>query len=623
MLTKVDIDGTTVTTKLINWELEKTYGDTISEIELKFVKGVNDLVTIQTGQTLEVWRGWSVATEEKIFDGYIEKFEPEAGTVKITGLDKLWDLVRKEVNTVYDSGSHATAGVISDIFDDLVTTYGGLSTTSSTIQSSGSTLIIQKFVCNHTDIFERCKALAEALDWQFYYNSDDGYVYFEPKGYTTNSTTLTIGSNVYNLPRWQYDNTEMANDITFVGGYQEVETTESGQIGVTAGYTTTGISIDYEPISVKVYGDAANPPTTLKTGGLPDSSSSYDYYVDKDQKKILPAIGTTFTGNDFYEIRYSAAAPIPITLYRQKSIDTYGLFTKTITLKDIRSVVDAEQRGNEYLDKYSQPFTYATLYVKNDSTYNLAVGQKIRVIDSKTKPNVDDIFVINRLRIKYPSNYDELDVGDRFWRLADFQSKTLEKLKRLEESEFQNQDLINKRVDILNSDDDPLEKENRYLKLLTQTVSGTNCFIFGNADYGKFGTGKFGDNDVGSETINYLRQYNNSYTETFIDTDFKDTVNTTADWDTTNKYLDFTSGEVAYSDSVDYNNGTITTATLTVTIDSGTFDLYMTADGTNWESVTSGTAHTFTDTGTDLRWRIDENAASTGRITEVTVTNYH
>ena len=74
------------------------------------------------------------------------------------------------------------------------------------------------------------------------------------------------------------------------------------------------------------------------------------------------------------------------------------------------------------------------------------------------------------------------------------------------------------------------------------------------------------------------------------------------------------------SKSIDFNNGIITTATMTVTFTGNTPSLLMTADGTNWEAVTSGVAHTFTNTGTDLKWRI---VASGTTVTQVTVEDYH
>ena len=88
--------------------------------------------------------------------------------------------------------------------------------------------------------------------------------------------------------------------------------------------------------------------------------------------------------------------------------------------------------------------------------------------------------------------------------------------------------------------------------------------------------------------------------------------------------LTFTAGGIAQSSSIDFNNGTITTATLTSTEVSGSFDYEMSANGgSNWEAVTSGIAKTFANSGTDLRWRATESAASTGEISEINITGYH
>ena len=43
----------------------------------------------------------------------------------------------------------------------------------------------------------------------------------------------------------------------------------------------------------------------------------------------------------------------------------------------------------------------------------------------------------------------------------------------------------------------------------------------------------------------------------------------------------------------------------------------------NWEAVTSGALHTFTNPGTDMRWRATENAASTGEISQILIDQYH
>jgi len=76
----------------------------------------------------------------------------------------------------------------------------------------------------------------------------------------------------------------------------------------------------------------------------------------------------------------------------------------------------------------------------------------------------------------------------------------------------------------------------------------------------------------------------------------------------------------AISSSFDFNNGIITTAKLTATESVGTGTYYLSADGgVNWELVTNGTTHTFTNTGTDLRWKAKGNAVT---ITRLVISDY-
>jgi hypothetical protein len=77
----------------------------------------------------------------------------------------------------------------------------------------------------------------------------------------------------------------------------------------------------------------------------------------------------------------------------------------------------------------------------------------------------------------------------------------------------------------------------------------------------------------------------------------------------------------AYSTSIDYNNGTITQAKATYT-HTGIMDMSLTADGgSNWETCNSGALHTFTHTGTDLRWKASGYTAAT--LTALEINNYH
>jgi len=120
-------------------------------------------------------------------------------------------------------------------------------------------------------------------------------------------------------------------------------------------------------------------------------------------------------------------------------------------------------------------------------------------------------------------------------------------------------------------------------------------------------------------TISSVTSPNDSYRERFYDTTFKD-ASTTADWGSTPGQLDMTDTEIAVSSSIAYNDGTISHATISLSILSGDEDdlaVELTSDGTNWESVTINTQHDFTDTGTDLRFKL--TASSTVSISLVRV----
>jgi hypothetical protein len=432
LLTKVLIDDVDCTSYVVKYDIDLTNGESVGINHMTLIRTVLDVVDVNTGSTVEIWRGLTTSTDVKVFWGYIEKVIPSTGVLEVTSKDKMWDLIRKEVNYVYEDGG-ITLGKKSEIFKDLVNRFGGLNCSDITVQDSGNEGVLTKFVCNRTDVFERCKILADSLTWQFYYRSDTDNVYLEPWGNVSTSTVLTVGSDIIRLPKWNYDIMEMVNDLTVAGAVQEVETTESGQIGVTAGYTSGYIQLINTPISVKVYGDASNPPTTLKTGGVSDVTTTYNYTVDKTLKRIVAYSG--FTANHYYEIRYSTYIPNPVKLANQVSIDSYGRFTKTITYKDIKSVQDAESRAINYLAQFSVPFVYSTINVKQSSSINLRIGMKLRVIDSLSRPRVDSFLAINRMVMYYPGNYDELYVGDKEWRMAEWQAKTEKRIKRLEETE--------------------------------------------------------------------------------------------------------------------------------------------------------------------------------------------
>jgi len=150
-------------------------------------------------------------------------------------------------------------------------------------------------------------------------------------------------------------------------------------------------------------------------------------------------------------------------------------------------------------------------------------------------------------------------------------------------------------------------------KTFTKTLG--NSWIVGSSTNGLVGTNTSteggGQQVVGASgrvsTTQRVTNVGNSMRERFNFTTFEDTGVTTADWADTVGLLKMTNTEIAQSESVALNTGTITQATMTVTFDAGVIGdltLQLAADGSTFETVTNGTLHSFTATGTDLKFKI-------------------
>ena len=438
---EVYINDVNVTDYLRKAKKTETYGDSITVCEMEFTKNISDAVTLSNALNCEIYLCSPNESKLRIFDGFLDLFEPEGAIVTVTAKDELAKLINKQVMHYYDSSvvddPAYDDGKISDIFIDLVTTYGGLTVISgTTVQDSGTTTVLQKYPCRNADIFERCKKLAETLNWVFYYKSSNGHVYFEPKNNTTNATTLTVGSNIIELPTWEYDRSEMINDLRLEGAQQLVQANQifDGD-GVETEFTLTNIPDDIALYygDTKNYNSEARIGAEIKVGDILGSLSEHDYELDKKNKKIICTEFTPSnnTGNLLAEISYYA--PIPVHMSNQPSIAIYGTYAKTLTLTDVISFEDAWNRANNILAKYSEPFKSAKLKVLWNNHLYLTIGQAIKVVDAINTPNVNQNFTIYKITDYYPQSYTEIEVGDKQYTIEEYQANIVERVKRLEE----------------------------------------------------------------------------------------------------------------------------------------------------------------------------------------------
>jgi len=134
--------------------------------------------------------------------------------------------------------------------------------------------------------------------------------------------------------------------------------------------------------------------------------------------------------------------------------------------------------------------------------------------------------------------------------------------------------------------------------------------IFDDLVAGVYGAGSDDYEDLLRNSI-----YLNCTWDLFSDETLVDNINTDMTYNETDDQYSFTIGEVIQSDDLYDSSLSVTVTECLVVIDytdSGTPTIEVTADGTNWETVTENSITTFTNTGTTLKLRF--TAGGTGTI---------
>ena len=519
--TYIEINGVDVSSRLVSWKCVETFGQEVRDVGVTFSKAIyTSIPTLTNGMTLYVKRGATTGQESWVFKGTIDTIQKLGATVMVKGLDQMINLVNKSVTYSYDGVAFpSTEAKGSDIATDLIETYGGM---TASVVDTGSTLTLSKFICNGTDVFSRLQIIAQIYDYQIYYDPDDDKVHFEPKGYSSNTTTLQTGVNVTSIPKWSFDSTQLINKLIVKGATQEVEDIEQFDGDNTALQTFT---LSKKPIVVQVFEVVAGN-DVLKVPGVEDSTSgAYDYEVDKENSKIkCTANWTPATDTNNVKVQYTNSIPVPIQVEDTPSQTSYGVHQAEKFFSDIQTIADAESRGNAWIDKYKNPFISVKLKVVNDVDYE--AGQMITVQDD-TNNELREV-VINKLTKEYPHNYDVIDAGDQDWRLSEWGTMTLERIRRLEEENQNNTDLII----AIKSFTDTKTLRSRYLELDSLAYTGVSdeIFMLGHPTYGVLGTQKLGG--ALTTTVARIIQNAKKYQEKFYDTDFYDSSNSNATWDT-------------------------------------------------------------------------------------------
>jgi len=516
--TYVTINDVNVSSYIVEWVVEDELEDVMTIATIKLLKTVIDVVSPTHGHEIIIKRGISTGQENLMFRGLIEGKKLVHPTIELNAKDYLYALKKEEITNSFDKNIDTEAGVPSEIFLTLVNTYSSIAANSTTVQNSLTLepgIILNKFVCNHDSIFDRCKFIADVLDWQFYYKPTDHLVYLEPRGYTNYGTTLVTGVHIIgDVPEWEFDNSMCINKLTVLGARQLIETTETFD-GDT---TETEFQLTKIPESIKVYVD-----DVLQTGGLERSTSTYDYTVDINptvRKVIFESGSIPGTGTDNVEVRYSYSVPVPVANENEESQTKYGIYEKTLVYEDIKSVDDAEERARQTIAKYSIPF--ASTQLKVIGVTDIKAGYLVGVQDDINGES--RTLLASKVKYSYPFTGDEITLSDKEWRLAAWLTNIEERLKKIERENTRNQDyLVN-----LRDFNHLMDYNKRYTYLYTRDTS--TDVIWGRFTWEASNWDGTYDNSLALARIVWPDEV---YKETFFDTDFKDASATTANWDTT------------------------------------------------------------------------------------------
>lgn len=429
---KFNVASVEVTEYVVKSRITRTNGYQCATAEVVVPRGV---VTAATGDRLEIWSKKDDGSSYKEFDGYLNSVNPQGSTVVLFAYDKLYEAVRLDAaNKTYDKVIDTQAGRVYKIFEDLLSQTGLSYTDGTTIQDTTATgITLDKFVCNDNDIFDRLVALAKSVNWQFYYHPNTDKVYFEPKGYSNAGSALVVGSNIVGKPQWTSNTTEMVNVLTLKGAVTSVRTTElfSGD-----GSTTT-----FNLTNVPTITQVQYPIGTVKTGGVLNSTATYDYYINdfvtsdgthipKIKFLVAPAVGV-----NNIQVDYAYDEPTPITVNGPSlSRSTYGDFKKTIVLNTALTVQDAYTFGNTLVTNFSSPFLSASFkYYDNSASNDYFVGRSISVTDSINN-YTNQTLIISKQIVSYPNPVNEIQAGQKEWRLADAVADLQDRLARVEQA---------------------------------------------------------------------------------------------------------------------------------------------------------------------------------------------
>jgi len=380
---------------------------------------ITDTVTPAVGNEIVISRGEVTSSDTIIFKGNIKQISQNPNnTILLSCTDPLQKFKYDLFKISYDRNIDTEAGELSAIAADIIT-QGGLTPSVVSSGTGAGDITVDKFISNNDSRLNRLNLIQKLLNWLIYYDYNSDVVRLEPKGYVTYPNTLSVGTEILTVPRWETNIESMRNKIT-VNGATQLDTrgdTFTGD-GVKTNFTLT-----YTPVSLdtKLSG-------VLQVLGIDGASTSYDYKLDVDRKIITFTTPPPAAANNVV-CTYTTYIPTPVTGTSPASISQYGLTQHgEFNFEDVVTVDDAETRVQQLLNILE--FGEVSTFILTNE-YDVKVGNNIAIVDA-IQPDRDGNYIVQSKIINYGSESDVLKIGTPRINISKIIQTIDERLKNLE-----------------------------------------------------------------------------------------------------------------------------------------------------------------------------------------------
>lgn len=470
---QITINGTDVTSYVINWKFSDTSNDAVNikEIKIQLKLSIKSILTLNFGDEVIVQKGKLTPTETYLFRGNVRFINLESGFYEIICYDPLYEAVKRNVNKYYLFTADPSAGQINEIVKDLLITYSLLDCDDGTIQDPE--IVIKEFPCRSCDPAERIRVLSAIPGYVCYYNPTDAKIYWEPVKSTTNPNVIHIGGTNNNIARygkWERIQTGwLCNDLTLNGAVNYVEQTE------TFAGAHDSVKLDQVPDSVYVTADG------VELIGGNEASSSYDYTIQKENKTI------NFVSTETnIVVKYSYSINLPVQITDANSQSLYGVWASTITLTDVMTIDDAELLAQAYVDNHKNPYNKNWIEIPylTQKVNEYKLNDKVTINDAKY-PEMNGNYIIYKIEESYPEQNTKIYITSVLVKENTFQEDIVTRLKRLEENAVASNDIITNMI----KSGDTFYPSKKQLQVQTEYLTDA-LFENNDGDNGKLQWGK-------------------------------------------------------------------------------------------------------------------------------------